>query len=196
MTDVDGDIILAPSSAQGGRVAPAPLQVTAKHRMRVNHGDLSSAVRDLSDADYLTLTDRLNLFGMRERVMEGDGNCQFRALADQMYHDQGRHADVRGYVVAQLWGQRALYEPYVPEEEYGAYVERMARPGTWGDHITLQAAADAFGMKICVLTSYDESYFLEIDPRALRYKRKLWLTFWAEIHYNSIASDSIEAGLL
>lgn len=201
MTDVDGDIIAGTdpagcgSVAHGSRVPQAPLQVSAKHRMRVNKGDLSSAVRDFTDADYLTLTDRLNLFGMRERVMEGDGNCQFRALADQMYHDQSRHADVRRFVIAQLQGQRELYEPYVPEA-YEEYVERMSRPGTWGDHITLQAASDAFGLKICVLTSYEESYFLEIDPKALRYKRKLWLTFWAEIHYNSIASDSIESGLV
>ena len=161
--------------------------------MRVNApADLASAVRDLSNADYLTLTERLGLFGMKERIMEGDGNCQFRALSDQMYHDQSRHADVRKYVIAQLRSCAELYSPYVPED-YEEYVARMARPGTWGDHITLQAAADAFGMKICVLTSYDESYFLEIDPKKLRYARKLWLTFWAEIHVRQFPQHTLSS---
>ena len=66
------------------------------------------------------------------------------------------------------------------------YVEKMAKEGTWGDHLTLQAAADAFGVRLCVITSYQESFLIEIKPKQLRNRKVLWMSFWAEIHYNSV----------
>jgi hypothetical protein len=40
---------------------------------------------------------------------------------------------------------------FVPDD-YRTYVDKMARDGTWGDHLTLQAAADAYGVRIMVIT--------------------------------------------
>ncbi|RVW23888.1 hypothetical protein CK203_094661 [Vitis vinifera] len=39
------------------------------------------------------------------------------------------------------------------------------RSGEWGDHLTLQAAADRFGAKICLITSFRDTCFIEINPR-------------------------------
>ena len=44
-----------------------------------------------------------------------------------------------------------------------------------------QAAADFFGVRIAVLSSYRHSCFLEIEPAAPRSQRTLWLSFWAEV---------------
>jgi hypothetical protein len=40
---------------------------------------------------------RLQLYGLREKAIgdSGDGNCQFRALADQLWRDPNRHAEAR-----------------------------------------------------------------------------------------------------
>uniref|UniRef100_A0A453BWQ7 Uncharacterized protein n=1 Tax=Aegilops tauschii subsp. strangulata TaxID=200361 RepID=A0A453BWQ7_AEGTS len=35
----------------------------------------------------------------------------------------------------------------------------------WGDHVTLQAAADKFAAKICLLTSFRDTCFVEIVPQ-------------------------------
>ena len=70
---------------------------------------------------------------------------------------------------------------------WDAYLARMARDGAWGDHVTLQAAADALDARVHVLTSYDDDGFLQIVPQANpRAPRTLWLSFWAEVHYNSV----------
>lgn len=45
----------------------------------------------------------------------------------------------------------------------------------------LQAAADAFGLQIWVLTSFESADFLEIEPRQLRSSRVLLLSFFAEV---------------
>ena len=44
-----------------------------------------------------------------------------------------------------------------------------------------QAAADYFGLRVCVLTSYEEACFLEIQPLETRSERTLFLSFWAEV---------------
>ena len=45
----------------------------------------------------------------------------------------------------------------------------------------LQAAADYFGVRIAVLSSFPDSCFLELEPRQSSSSRVLWLSFWAVV---------------
>ena len=65
-------------------------------------------------------------------------------------------------------------------------MSEMSRDSAWGDHITLQAAADAYGVGMCVISSYKDNFVIEIVPRVRRSERILWISFWAEVHYNSV----------
>ncbi|KAK9920939.1 hypothetical protein M0R45_029476 [Rubus argutus] len=76
-------------------------------------------------------SDRLQLYGVVEHKVQGDGNCQFRALSDQLYHSQDHHNDVRGQVVNQLKSHPEIYEGYVPMA-YDDYLEKMSKSGEWG----------------------------------------------------------------
>ncbi len=65
--------------------------------------------------------------------------------------------------------------------------------GTWGDHLTLQAAADAFRVRVCLLTSYRDAFVVEVAPREEEGRPGpsatgpvLWLSFFAALHYNSL----------
>ncbi|CAB4305914.1 unnamed protein product [Prunus armeniaca] len=77
--------------------------------------------------------------GLYEVKVSGDGNCQLKDY-------------------------RSLYEGYVPMK-YKRYYKKMAKSGEWGDHVTLQAAADKFEAKICLLTSFRDTCFIEIMPQ-------------------------------
>ena len=155
--------------------------------------------------------------GLAELVIAGDGNCQFRALSDQLYRTPDHHSFVRALVSAELRANRASYENYVllpsgpgsagpHQSPFDAYVAAMARDGEWGDNVvsliflpspsiyanvlfclicarlrpyhgkqTLQAAANAYGVRIAVLTSFsdDHSALISIDPAQLRSSRCL-----------------------
>ncbi|CAH9122251.1 unnamed protein product [Cuscuta epithymum] len=74
---------------------------------------------------------------------------------------------------------------YVPMA-YGDYLKRVMEYGEWGDHVTLQVAGDLYGVKIVFITSYKETCFIEILPRTQKSNRVIYLSFWAEVHYNSI----------
>ncbi|XP_040867258.1 OVARIAN TUMOR DOMAIN-containing deubiquitinating enzyme 12 isoform X2 [Glycine max] len=127
----------------------------------------------------------LNVYGLCEVKVSGDGNCQFRALSDQLYRSPEHHKHVRKEIVKQLKDHRSLYECYVPMK-YKKYHKKMAKTGEWGDHVTLQAAADKFSAKICLLTSFRDTCFIEIMPLYQAPQRELWLSFWCEVHYNSL----------
>ncbi|WOL12599.1 hypothetical protein Cni_G21366 [Canna indica] len=140
-----------------------------------------------SDAslDHQRLIQRLNAYGLYEVKVSGDGNCQFRALSDQLYRSPDYHKNVRKDIVKQLKEFRYYYEGYVPMK-YKRYYKKMGKSGEWGDHVTLQAAADKFQAKICLLTSFRDTCFIEIVPQSQAPQRELWLSFWSEVHYNSI----------
>lgn len=138
------------------------------------------------EAARATLVARLELYGVRERVVVGDGACQFRALSDQLYGDEKYHAVLREVVCRQLEKTPSRYDAFLVGESLRDFAARQSRADTWGDHVTLQAAADAFGCSICVLTSYDDEGVVELDPAVRTTERTLWLSFWAEVHYNSL----------
>ncbi len=141
------------------------------------------------------LEQRISVYGLEEQPVEGDGNCQFRALALQLLGSQTRHATVRAVITTQLrvFGER--YRAHVPDD-YEIYIHTMEQDGTWGDHVTLQAAADAYHVRIMVLTSYPDPChaFIEIMPSGREAEvgdvqgelTTVFLSFWAELHYNAM----------
>ncbi|KAJ7972373.1 OTU domain-containing protein [Quillaja saponaria] len=152
------------------------------HVPRIN-GEIPSI--DVATSDHQRLLDRLQLYDFIEHKVQGDGNCQFRALSDQLYHTPEHHKLVRQSIVNQLKTQPEIYKEYVPME-YGDYLEQMSKSGEWGDHVTLQAAADSYGTKIFVIASFKDTCCIEILPHIEKPKRVIFLSFWAEVHYNSI----------
>lgn len=92
-------------------------------------------------------------------------------------------------MVRQLRKRPDKYASFVPGD-FAQYCDSMSRSSTWGDHITLQAAADYYGLKIAIVTSYVSNVVLEILPEVQRSERVIWLAFWAEVHYTSLYPGS------
>ncbi|XP_055822792.1 OVARIAN TUMOR DOMAIN-containing deubiquitinating enzyme 9-like isoform X2 [Solanum dulcamara] len=109
------------------------------HVPKIN-GDIPSV--DEAKSDHQRLMDRLEVYDLVELKVSGDGNCQFRSLSDQIYRSTEHHKFVREQVVKQLKSHKELYEGYVPMV-YDEYLKKMSKAGEWGDHVTLQAAADS-----------------------------------------------------
>ncbi|XP_058212318.1 OVARIAN TUMOR DOMAIN-containing deubiquitinating enzyme 11 isoform X2 [Rhododendron vialii] len=93
---------------------------------------INGEIPDVSDAtlDHERLSERLATYGLAELQMEGDGNCQFRALADQLFRNPDYHKHVRKKVVKQLKHFRKSYEGYVPMK-YRSYVKKMKKSDIW-----------------------------------------------------------------
>ncbi|XP_047083016.1 OVARIAN TUMOR DOMAIN-containing deubiquitinating enzyme 9-like [Lolium rigidum] len=144
---------------------------------------------DEATMDHERLSDRLKLYELVEHKVKGDGNCQFRALSDQLYQTPDHHEFVREQIISQLKSNRDAYDGYVPMA-YDEYLDKVSRNGEWGDHVTLQAAADKYGVKIFVMTSFKDTCYIEIQPKVVKSNKVVLLSFWAEVHYNSISPQN------
>ncbi|CAN6273942.1 unnamed protein product, partial [Urochloa humidicola] len=174
-----GDGYIEMEEEVGKRFYP---MVPVPHVPKIN-GEIPSV--DEATMDHERLTERLKLYELTEHKVKGDGNCQFRALSDQLYQTPDHHEFVREQIIGQLKTNRDAYDGYVPMA-YDDYLEKVARNGEWGDHVTLQAAADKYGVKIFVMTSFKDTCYIEIQPKVQKSNKVVLLSFWAEVHYNSI----------
>ncbi|CAL9247840.1 unnamed protein product [Arabidopsis halleri] len=125
--------------------------------------------------------------GYSEIKIKSDGNCQFRALADQLYKTSDCHKRVRQEIIQQLKSHPKLYKGFVDKMEFSEYVKNMSNNKVWGDEVTLKAAADVYGVKIVLITSFKDITSTEILPKSRKQPdRVIYLSYLAGIHYNSI----------
>lgn len=194
--DNDDDLTIGGLLAEENHGIDRTLGKRLSHLSSIPHTPrINGEIPDVDDAtlDHERLLERLATYGLAELQVEGDGNCQFRALADQLFRNPDYHKHVRKAVVKQLKQFQKFYESYVPMD-YKTYLKNIKRSGEWGDHLTLQAAADRYGAKICLLTSFRDTILIEIVPKDNNPSRELWLSFWSEVHYNSLyAADDLPA---
>ncbi|CAG9464664.1 unnamed protein product [Pedinophyceae sp. YPF-701] len=143
------------------------------------------------------MTERLAKYALREKEVVGDGSCQFRSLSDQLFGSEKFHVEVRKVVVKQLKRNGGRwYRDFVMAESYDDYLREMARPGTWGDHVSLQAAADAYCVVVVLVTTFKDTMCIEIIPKSHQSPDGslrpgpappfVWLSFHPEVHYNSL----------
>jgi hypothetical protein len=144
---------------------------------------------------------RIALYGLQEQPVRGDGNCQYRALAAALLGGEERHREVRERVWEVLAANREAFEHHVvlgDGEEGGGggggwdlFLAAALSDGEWGDHLTLQAAADAFGCVVMLVTSFedDAAGVVSISPMlggAVVREAPAMLSFYAERHYNAL----------
>ena len=141
----------------------------------------SKKVVDAARAATQALTERIDAilapYSLRSHDVGAAGDCQFRALADLLLDDAGRHAEVRAAVVAELTTHPERYREFMEEwdnravdthqESYASYLERMAKSGTWGGNTTLLAAATVYGRRLMVVSApvqEGSSYCTDVQP--------------------------------
>ena len=144
---------------------------------------------------------RLGGLGLEMFEMEGDGNCQFRALADQLFGDQKHHAITRQAAVDHMRRHADFFGMYFEDtSELNAYLKEMGRSRTWGDELTLRAAVEAYGCCAHVITSEPANWYLVYNPEgeplsnmplpkghaAPRELKEVFVTYISPIHYNAI----------
>lgn len=161
-----------------------------------------------TNTETARIAERLQKYGLIERTITPDGNCQFRALADQIMEDQDRHSEVRTKIIDWLKGNEryavddnnsTFLGDFLDRDQYPSwenYCKYMSGNKAWGDHLTLVAATEAFGVNLWVLSSVDvgdspvvngiDPYITTLSPRIAKPKKTARLAHYHELHYTSL----------
>jgi len=162
------------------------------------------------------MQERLASYGLQERDVVGDGNCQLRAISHQLFQTEDRHVEVRKAVVKWLRGNAnyAVREASTGrvisrlidflEKDYhrswNDYCSYMGRDASWGDHMTLIATAEVYSVNIWILSSVDitneqgeaSEPWTMIKPQlsSARQGTLVRLGHWHEKHFSSLVPAS------
>lgn len=121
--------------------------------------------------------------GARISIMASDGNCLFRALADQLRGRPKDHGEIRQLIVDFMEAQEDDFAPFVEDDEkWVDYVPRMRNEGEWGGQQEICAASRCF--RVNVVIHQLDSPRLEISFKATA--QTVHLSFHGAAHYNSI----------
>jgi len=97
----------------------------------------------------LSLAEQLAAQQRKRIVIEGDGNCLFRALASTIYKTQDMHTKMRAMLVDFVANNKTQFQPFLttPLEDH---IRHMRYERIWGTAIELMAAASLMLHHLCV----------------------------------------------
>ncbi|KAJ1680136.1 2-oxoglutarate dehydrogenase E1 component, partial [Spiromyces aspiralis] len=105
----------------------------------------------LEDNDVHSLNRSLRKVGLYCKDMAGDGNCMFRALADQIDGTSDTYSRIRARVCEYMAAHPDEFAPFVEDNvPWDRYLALMRAPGTFGGNLELVAFARNFRVDVKV----------------------------------------------
>ena len=138
----------------------------------------------------VVLKERLHLADLRMLSIAGDGNCQFRAVSQQLFGSEEYHMHVRQKAMAYMRSKREEFACfYADGVAFDRYLQKMERDRSWGDELTLRAICSAFGATIHVVTSTEHNWYLKYTPDEPLTQKQAFLAYVAPVHYNAFTAQ-------
>ncbi|KAL3646308.1 hypothetical protein CASFOL_011488 [Castilleja foliolosa] len=137
--------------------------------------------------DVTELRAQLDPLGLKIIQVTADGNCFFRALADQLEGDEDMHEKYRRMVVQYIKNNRETFEPFVEDEvPFDDYCRSMGEDSTWAGHMELQAASLVTRSNICIHKNMSPRWYIQNFDK--HEARMIHLSYHDGEHYNSVRS--------
>lgn len=107
--------------------------------------------KEVNEGNTFDEIDRsIERLGLIIKDVEGDGNCLFRALSDQMFGDESHHSELRQKVCDYIQENSEHFQNFFSsdDETLDKHLERMRNIGTFGDNFELVAFANMNSLDI------------------------------------------------
>ncbi|XP_026553892.1 OTU domain-containing protein 4 isoform X1 [Pseudonaja textilis] len=89
------------------------------------------------------MDDSLRSRGLYRKRVAKDGSCLFRAVAEQVFHSQSQHLDVRMACINYLRKNREKFEAFI-EGSFEEYLKRLENPQEWVGQVEISALSLMF----------------------------------------------------
>mmetsp|Transcript_21624 Transcript_21624/g.30313 ORF Transcript_21624/g.30313 Transcript_21624/m.30313 type:complete len:364 (-) Transcript_21624:211-1302(-) len=142
-----------------GRVRPLGITLKESEKER--------EIRELHEAFRKDLKER---YDFEIQDIKGDGNCQFRCFAHQIYGDDEKHLTVRKMCCNHIGEHKEEFENFICVD-FEEYLKKKRTPCEWGDDITLTVLLDIFDKNVEI---YHQGRFEEKEEDNSKEKRKYY----------------------
>ena len=126
-------------------------------------------------------------------TMEGDGNCFYYSVSDQLYQSPSEYKEMRALVVAEMEKNPDAYAIFCPEQPIAKRIAKTKKNKSWADELEVAAMAAALNMKILVINPENEVLHGSLNTEGI-----IRVVFDGKVHYNSfhsfMAQTDIEVG--
>ena len=120
--------------------------------------------------------------GLRVNEVDADGNCLFRALADQVEGSAKHHGKYRDEIVAFMRRDEERFKWFVEDDEdWDDYLARLGRDGEWGGNLELVAAANLRSVNVVVHQLEAPKFEITADDNAATRTAHLSYPVWKSI---------------
>ncbi|XP_055353555.1 OTU domain-containing protein 3-like isoform X2 [Paramacrobiotus metropolitanus] len=144
-------------------------------------------VDDLRDflpvQQYTDLDEQLRYLGLKIRIIEGDGNCFFRAMSDQLTGNCDTHGVYRKDTAHYMLAHRELFKDFILHEDYEEYVHGLGQDAIYVDNDSVLAFARM--MRLNVIVHQLNQIPLLIAGTTAPDARECHITYIPQ-HYNSV----------
>lgn len=129
--------------------------------------------------------DEMIQYGLRVLEIDGDGNCLFRAVCDQLEGSQGNYRQYRNEAIDYIVQNKDDFAPFIDDDQtFDEYIEEMSEDGIWGGNLELQALAMRYRFNV-IVHQLDAPIFsiANFDQDSVR---TIHLSYHLGEHYNSV----------
>lgn len=122
------------------------------------------------------------------QLVEGDGNCLFRAVSLQIYGDPNMHNEVRRRCMDFMQGESEHFAKFISDENFQDYIQRKRKDGVHGNNPEIQAISELYNRPVEVYVP-DNGGKAPINIFHAEYKTAdapIRLSYHDGNHYNAI----------
>jgi OTU domain-containing protein 3 len=158
---------MAKGKRKGTKQTQKRSKLTPRQRHQQPPRNNTKRTRNTSSTNAAKIEEYMTSHGIIRKPIIGDGNCLFRAMADQLGLSQDLHRQIRQKIINTIHRDKDYFVNFIDEDEVDgveAYCEEMSKDGSflclelmagvWGDDIELEAFRRAYERALVI---YDAS---------------------------------------
>ncbi|XP_026870323.1 OTU domain-containing protein 3 [Electrophorus electricus] len=135
--------------------------------------------------EFVSFSNQLKALCLKLREVPGDGNCLFRALADQLEGHSREHLRLRQETVQYMMTHRQDFEPFVEDDvPFTKHLSNLAQPGTFAGNDAIVAFARSQQVKVVIHQL--NAPLWEINGSEKPLCRELHIAYRYGDHYDSV----------
>ncbi|MEL6539218.1 MAG: hypothetical protein AAFP93_00350 [Bacteroidota bacterium] len=135
-------------------------------------------------------------YGLVPQEIDQDGNCLFRAVADQLQKEpfniqfstsEDYHRTIRRIAVEHVRSNRAAYESSFPYKSLDDWLNKMSRDKEWGGQVAIRALADALQVTIVAVRAEATGGEQPTIYKSVQSSGVIYLHYRGGSHYESLS---------